>query len=110
MTEWDDRNRQIVQEGRAILDRTGQSIVRSNQIAIETETIGTEVVSELGEQRETLLRAKNRLDEADSQLSNARRTLRKMGRAVVYNKLILILIIILEVAILVGCTYLKFFR
>lgn len=107
-SEWEDRNRQVVLEGRKILERTGESIVRSNQIAIETEAIGTEVISELNDQRETLLRAKNRLTNADDELSRTRIVLRKMQRNVLYNKIILICIILLEVTILVTVCYMKF--
>lgn len=107
---WDERNRQIVVDGRAILERTGESIARSTQIAIETETIGAEVVSELGEQRETLLRAKSRLTNVDEQLNSAKSVLRRMKRNVLYNKLILILIIVLETIILGTVSYLKFFK
>lgn len=41
--DWDSHNRQQVLEGRQILERTGASLARSNQIAIETEEIGHEV-------------------------------------------------------------------
>lgn len=41
--DWDSHNRQIVLEGRQILERTSASLARSNQIAIETENTGTEV-------------------------------------------------------------------
>lgn len=40
---WDDHNRRIVLEGRQVLERTTASLARSNQIAIETEQVGTEV-------------------------------------------------------------------
>lgn len=108
--DWDSRNRQTVLEGRAILERTGESIARSNQIAIETENIGNEVITELGEQREALLRTRDRLENADEQLDSAQAMLRKMGRNVIYNKVILILIILIEIAILISLTYLKFFH
>lgn len=108
--DYEDRNRQLVLEGRAVIERTGESLARSTQIAIETENIGTEVISELGEQRETLLRAKSRLTSADEQLESAKSILRRMRRNVLYNKLILILIIILEAAILGTVSYLKFFK
>ncbi|XP_018322923.1 vesicle transport through interaction with t-SNAREs homolog 1B [Agrilus planipennis] len=104
----ESRNRKTVLEGREILERTGQSLARSEHVAIETENIGTQVVSDLSEQRETLLRAKSRLTNADEQLDSTRNILRRMGRNVLYNKLILILIIILEILILASLSYLKF--
>lgn len=106
--DWEARNRQILLEGTAILERTGESIARSNQVAIETEAVGAEVLSDLNDQRESLLRTKDRLSNADDQLDNSRNILRRMARDVLYNKAILILIIILEVAILGTVSYLKF--
>ncbi|KAI8046637.1 vesicle transport through interaction with t-SNAREs homolog 1B [Drosophila gunungcola] len=91
-----------------VLQRTADSIQRSNQIAIETENMGTEVLGELGEQRESLLRTTRRLEDADQDLSKSRVIIRKLGREVLYNKIILILIILLELGILVGLLVLKF--
>ncbi|XP_017013468.1 vesicle transport through interaction with t-SNAREs homolog 1B [Drosophila takahashii] len=91
-----------------VLQRTADSIQRSNQIAIETENMGAEVLGELGEQRESLLRTTRRLEDADQDLSKSRVIIRKLGREVLYNKIILILIILLEVGILVGLLVLKF--
>ncbi|KAJ3636906.1 hypothetical protein MTP99_000407 [Tenebrio molitor] len=108
--DWDAHNRQVALEGRSVLERTGESLARSNQIAIETEQIGTEVVSELGEQRESLLRTRGRLENANEQLDSAKTVLKRMGRNALYNKVILILIILIEIAILISVGYLKFFK
>lgn len=108
--DWEAHNRQIVVDGTQTLERTGESIARSHQIAVETETIGTEVITELGEQRETLLRTRGRLEDANSQLDSAKSILTKMGRNVLYNKLILIIIIVLEALILGSLTYIRFFK
>lgn len=114
-----------------VLQRTGASLQRSNQIAYETEQIGTEVfvnydkqldtlnikmfshmqvLSELGEQRESLLRSTRRLEHADDDLSKSHAIIRKIRREVLYNKLILVLIIILELAILIGVVTIKFVK
>uniref|UniRef100_A0A6B2EL01 Putative vesicle transport through interaction with t-snares protein 1b n=1 Tax=Phlebotomus kandelakii TaxID=1109342 RepID=A0A6B2EL01_9DIPT len=106
--EWEDHNRRTVLEGRAALERTSASLARSNQIAIETEQIGTEIVSDLGEQRESLLRSQRGLQNANDGLSKSRTILRGMQRNVLYNKLTLILIIVLEVFILGGLVFIKF--
>lgn len=108
--DWNDHNRRTVLEGRQILERTSASLARSNQIAIETENVGTEVISELGEQREALLRSQRRLENANDGLTKSNYILRAMQRNVIYNKLILILIIIVEVFSLIGILFLKFFR
>lgn len=106
----DDYNRQLVLEGTQTLERTAESIARSHQIAIETENIGTEVISELGEQREALLRTRDRLNDANSQLDSAKTLIRKMGHNLLFNKIILVLIILLEIVILAGVIYLRFVK
>lgn len=106
--DWQDHNRRTVLEGRQILEKTSASLARSNQIAIETENIGTEVISELDEQRESLLRSQRRLDDANANLSKSSAIVRAMKRNVFYNKLVLILIIIFEMVCLAGLIILKF--
>lgn len=105
--DWEDHNRRTVLEGRQILERTSASLARSNQVAIETENVGTEVISELGEQRESLLRSQRRLENASDDLNKTNAILRAMKRNVFYNKLTLILIIILEVFVLGGLLFVK---
>ncbi|XP_017084464.2 vesicle transport through interaction with t-SNAREs homolog 1B [Drosophila eugracilis] len=106
----DRRQEQLTASTYDVLQRTTESIQRSNQIAIETENMGAEVLGELGEQRESLLRTTRRLEDADQDLSKSRVIIRKLGREVLYNKIILILIIILEVGILAGLLVLKFVK
>lgn len=108
--DWDDHNRRLVHEGRQILERTSASLARSNQVAIETENIGTEVISELDEQRESLLRSQRRLEDANADLSKSNAILRAMKRNVLYNKIILIMIIALEVVCLAGLIFVKAVR
>ncbi|KAG5680902.1 hypothetical protein PVAND_010381 [Polypedilum vanderplanki] len=67
--DWDSHNRQAMLEGRQILERTTASLARSNQIAIDTENTGTEILTELDSQREALLRTSERLDNANDGLS-----------------------------------------
>jgi vesicle transport through interaction with t-SNAREs protein 1 len=102
--------RQVVLEGKDILERTSDSIARSTAVAIETEQIGNEVIGELGTQRESLLRTKTRLVDTDVEISRSRKILRKMYLNVIYNKLILIGIILIEICILGIVVYLRFIR
>ncbi|XP_049276802.1 uncharacterized protein LOC125760585 [Anopheles funestus] len=106
--DWNDHHRQQVLQGRQILERTSASLARSNQIAIETEHTGHEVINELEVQRESLLRSQHRLENANDDLSKSGAILRAMKRNVLYNKLILIMIIVMEVVILAGMITLKF--
>ncbi|XP_050713245.1 vesicle transport through interaction with t-SNAREs homolog 1B-like [Eriocheir sinensis] len=101
--------RKQVQHGTAILERTSASIARSTVIAVETEQVGTEVLGELGTQRETITRTRDRLVDADGEISRSKRIIRSISRNVVYNKILLIVIILLECAILGALIYWKFF-
>ncbi|XP_026480574.1 vesicle transport through interaction with t-SNAREs homolog 1B-like [Ctenocephalides felis] len=108
--DWDNVNRRTVLEGVSALERTSDSLARSHQIAIETEEVGTTIITELGEQRESLLRSKNRLVRTDEELSKTQRALNSIKKNVLTNKLILVLLIVLETAILSGLVYLRFLR
>ncbi|KAJ8912843.1 hypothetical protein NQ315_007975, partial [Exocentrus adspersus] len=103
-------NRQLAFEGTAILERTGESIARSQAIAIETENVGNEVLNELGAQREALLHTQSRLENTNENLVKTKTILNKLGRNVIYNKVILILIILIELVILILLSYLKFLK
>ena len=71
---------------------------------------GNEIIGDLGAQRETLERTRARLIESDLELGRSRRILKKMYLNVFSNKIILIVIIIIEIAILAGVIYYKYDR
>lgn len=48
-------------QGTASLNRASDSVVRSHQVAAETDQVADEIVSELGTQRESLLRTQDRV-------------------------------------------------
>ncbi|XP_068194607.1 vesicle transport through interaction with t-SNAREs homolog 1B [Antennarius striatus] len=102
--------RALLLQGTEALSSASQSIERSQRIAIETEQIGTEIIDELGEQREQLDRTRNRLVNTGENLSRSRKILRSMSRRLMTNKLLLSVIILIELAILGAVVYLKFFR
>lgn len=107
--EIDEALQSTVRQGTTMLERTSQSLYRTTQVALESEQIGTGVVQELSQQREVLVRTRDRLAETDQELSRSRRILRSMSRVALTNKLVLIVIIILELGILAGLVYYKFF-
>lgn len=102
--------RALLLQGTDALNNASQSIERSQRIAAETEQIGTDIIEELGEQREQLDRTRNRLANTGENLSRSRKILRAMSRRLVTNKLLLGIIILMELAILGAVIYLKFFR
>lgn len=76
---------------------------------METEQVGTEVLGELGTQRETLSRTRDRLVDTDGEISRSKRIIRSISNNVLYNKILLIIIIVLECGILGAVIYWKFF-
>jgi len=98
-----------LQQGTDILNRTSASVARSQVIAAETDAVGHDIIDELGTQREALQRTKGRLRDTDEGLSQSRKVLNSMARRVMTNKLILIFIIVLELGVLAGSVYWKFF-
>ena len=103
-----DQHRQQVLAGTEILSRTGESLQRAQQVAVETDAVGNEIIGDLGSQREALERSRARLVESDLELSRTRRILRKMYLNVFSNKIILGLIILIEIGILCGVIYWKY--
>ncbi|CAL1679470.1 unnamed protein product [Lasius platythorax] len=108
--DWEAEHRRVLLGGNAALQRSAQSVARSQAVAAESEQIGTEVISELGEQRDRLVRAKHRLSQTDEELNRTRRILLIMRVKVLTNKIVLVLIILLELIILGITVYLKFFH
>uniref|UniRef100_A0A8C9R8Y5 Vesicle transport through interaction with t-SNAREs 1B n=1 Tax=Scleropages formosus TaxID=113540 RepID=A0A8C9R8Y5_SCLFO len=91
--------------GTESLHHATQSIKRSQHIAAESEHIGSDIVEELGEQREQLDRTRDRV----------RDTCGNNGRiadifTLMTNKMLLSLIILMEIGILGAVVYLKFFH
>uniref|UniRef100_A0A8C7X3P0 Vesicle transport through interaction with t-SNAREs 1B n=1 Tax=Oryzias sinensis TaxID=183150 RepID=A0A8C7X3P0_9TELE len=102
--------RALLLQGTEYLNNATQSIERSQRIAVETEQIGTDIIEELGGQREQLDRTRDRLVNTGENLSRSRKVLRAMSRRLMTNKLLLAVIILMELAILGAVIYLKFFR
>lgn len=102
-------NRHKLMSGIQSLTRTSESIARSQQIASETDAIGTDIIEDLSRQRDVLDRTKGRLIDTDSNLSKSRRIMRTMARRVMTDKMILIAIILVELGTLAGLVYWKFF-
>lgn len=80
------------------LERSSRRLEAGYQIAVETEQIGQEVLSNLHSDREKIQRSRDRLRETDSNLGKSSRVLSGMLRRVIQNR---VLIFILGAIILV---------
>ena len=105
-----NQQQQQVNRGIRILEETSNSIYRSQQVAQETEDVGHEIIQDLETQRESLERARDRLQETDAEITKSRQIVRRLYFGVIQNKIVLILIILIQLGI-IGCiTYWKFFK
>ncbi|XP_025423239.1 vesicle transport through interaction with t-SNAREs homolog 1B [Sipha flava] len=101
---------EVLEENRKILLRTNDRLTGIKSIAVETEEIGTAIVQELGEQRQTLNSTRNRLEDIDNSRLSSHRYVSAINRHVFQDKLLLILIIIIEVCTLIGLIYIKYIK
>lgn len=100
----------ILRENRKVLLRTNDRLSGIKSIAVETENIGTAIVQELGDQRHTLTGARDRLEDIDSNRQSSHRYVSAINRHVFQDKLLLILIIIVEACTLLGLIYVKYIK
>jgi len=96
--------------GQEELTRMQQSIQRSTATALESERIGTEVIEDLNYQRERLSGARDRLQEANTEINKTRTLIRGIWMNVVGNKWILGGIIFMEIIIILALIYIKFIK
>ncbi|CAD6194482.1 unnamed protein product [Caenorhabditis auriculariae] len=87
------------------MERTSRKIQDSYRIAVETEQIGAEVLSNLNSQRETLGRARDRMRASNADLGRASRTLNTMIRRAIQNRLLLLIVAVLLLFSLVYIIY-----
>lgn len=101
---------EVLEENRKVLLRTNDRLSGVRSIAIETEEIGTAIAQELGDQRQTLTGARDRLEDIDNTRQSSHRYVSAINRHVFQDKLMLILIIVVEACTLVGLIYIKYIK
>eukprot|EP00730_Choanoeca_flexa_P000532 TRINITY_DN10235_c0_g3_i1.p1 TRINITY_DN10235_c0_g3~~TRINITY_DN10235_c0_g3_i1.p1 ORF type:complete len:210 (+),score=60.00 TRINITY_DN10235_c0_g3_i1:121-750(+) len=95
---------------RQTLNQTSDRIANTQRLAAESEMIGEQVMVDLHDQRETIVRSGQRLRGVDSNLSRANKVLNGMTRRIMTNKIIMMATIFLLICILGAVIYLKFFK
>ncbi|KAG2217590.1 hypothetical protein INT45_012446 [Circinella minor] len=101
--------RQRLLSGTERLGESSRRLEDSHRLALETEGIGINILSTLKGQRETMLRARDTLSEADSYIDKASKTLKGMARRMATNKMITAAIILILIALIVLVIWTKLF-
>nr|CDS30404.1 vesicle transport through interaction with [Hymenolepis microstoma] len=92
------------------VERTGRRLNDGLRVAYETEEIGGRILGDLDQQRETIMRSRDRLRHANEDLSRSSRIISKMYRRVIQNRAVLAAIGILMILVFFGIIYMIFFR
>lgn len=93
-----------------VLRNVNERVKRAEATGRESVIIATETLGELAQQRETLLRARDNVIDANQDLDSANSKLKSMHRRIASNKFLLSAIILMELVI-IGCQlYIKFLK
>ena len=71
------------------MEKSTDKLREAYRTAMDTETVGAQVMQDLHEQRQTLERSRGRLSKAGTGLARTSRVLKTMGRRALANKLLL---------------------
>jgi len=100
----------IRSNGQENMDRMAASIHRSTATALESERIGTEVIEDLNYQRERLTGARDRLQDAHTEIGHTRLLIRSIWTNVASNRWLLLAIITMEILLIPMIIYIKWFK
>lgn len=103
-------NRQQLLSGSQVLSESDASLSRTQQVLAETEEIGAATSAQLLSQREQFVGQLANVHETDDFLSRSKRTLNRMNKRIVTNKLITGAIIVVEAAAIGLIIYLKYYH
>jgi vesicle transport through interaction with t-SNAREs protein 1 len=83
-----DQQRKQLLNNNSSLDRSSQRLRDSQRVALETESIGGNILNDLRSQREQISGARNTLQTADNYVDRSIQTLKSMSRRLTANKFI----------------------
>lgn len=102
-----EEDQQILAQTMQSLDRSTTYLDESRQILSQTEETGIHILSDLGEQREGLLRAQHKVNETNTLAKRAQAALGRMSRRACYNRLLLWAIIVLLIVMIIVALYFR---
>jgi vesicle transport through interaction with t-SNAREs protein 1 len=87
------------------LERTSRKVRDAYRTAVETERIASDVLDDLGRQRETIGRARERLREGDADITRSNQLATNMIHRVIQNRLILLIVFVVLMIFLIVFIY-----
>lgn len=107
-SDLNEEQRQQLLDSHRVLNKTNTRLQDAQRIANDTEQIGSQIMTDLRSQRETLEHSRGHLTQADNYLDKSVRTLRTMSRRLVANRLISYAIIAVLILLILLVLYSKF--
>jgi hypothetical protein len=102
--------RQQLLSGSQLVSESDASLTRTQQVLLETQEIGAATSAQLVQQREQFQNQLSNVHETDDFLSRSKRTLQRMHKRLVTNKLIQGAIILVQCGAIGLIIYLKYYR
>lgn len=102
--------RQQLLSGSQMISESDQSLSRTQQVLLETAEIGAATSSQLIQQREQFQNQINTVHETDDFISRSKRTLQRMHRRLVTNKILQGAIILVQMGAVGLILYLKYYN
>ena len=91
------------------MEKSTDKLREAYRTAMDTETVGAQVMQDLHEQRQTLERSRGRLSKAGAGLARTSRVLKTMGRRALANKLLLWFMVAFLLLMIMMLLYLELF-
>ncbi|XP_052819220.1 vesicle transport through interaction with t-SNAREs homolog 1A-like [Mya arenaria] len=88
------------------LERGTRRLDDGYRVILETEEMGAQILSDLSDQRETIQRSRNRLQETDSALGKSSRALSGMMKRIIQNRVMLGVVILVILFVIIMAIYL----
>lgn len=104
----DEEQRRQLLDSHHVLNKTNTRLQDAQRMANDTEQIGSQIMTDLRSQRETLEHSRAHLSQADTYLDKSVRTLRTMSRRLVANRVISYAIIAVLILLILLVLYSKF--
>ncbi|XP_060604702.1 vesicle transport through interaction with t-SNAREs homolog 1A-like [Ruditapes philippinarum] len=88
------------------LERGSRRLQDGYRVVMETEQMGAQILTDLQDQRETIQRSRNRLEETNTALGKSSRVLSGMAKRIIQNRILLVVVILVILFVIVMAIYL----
>jgi len=102
--------RGMLLDGRDLLQDGSESLDRTIGMIAETTAVGADTIDQLGQQREQFLKQSQMLDSTDTFLGRSGKTLRRMSRRIVTNKLLAAIIVLALIGLFGLIAWIKYLK